>query len=577
MAFLEDYTLLDEIGQGGYATVYKVRHNRLGYIRAIRVLKEVIANGENDETYLKFLDECRILLRLGNGNHPNIVHIYQPLLRAQRAIVEMDYVKGDDLLKYLQKKSMFVETEEVMKFIQDIGSALAYCHEDIYKYCMSIDDDNLKVDPADASKILLDPDKKKSLISKYRVIHNDIHSGNIIRREDGRYVILDFGLAIEGKDVIRSSRRRNGAPEFKAPEKWDNEATLSTESDVYSFGVVAYELMTGRVPFVFNKNNPNLIEEEYLLSKAHREKTPPPIFDLRKAAFENSHPDQTYKQDYPEWLNDVIMKCLAKDPKDRYRDCKELYAEIKDFLAKSQNDANRIISKLKTTLIQQEEKLKQLKQNLEEKEQEITKLEESSESNRAIGQKNAQTKELDENLRDKVKQISGKLEERPIESDSPGKRNNLVSKKWKSGFFSLMGLSILICLGLIFRNADSHGDETVQQPGDSLQQILAPGAVITPDEDLMAKFQQQEDSLKSLETKYANLSRQFEGLNNELQKKNSVSKESPTGSETSNSNSELKKENDDLKKDLNSLNKLVSDLKREVNLYRKENGVAPLK
>lgn len=57
MAFLEEYTLLDELGQGGYATVYKVRHNKLGYIRAIRVLNATIAHGENDRTYQKFLEE----------------------------------------------------------------------------------------------------------------------------------------------------------------------------------------------------------------------------------------------------------------------------------------------------------------------------------------------------------------------------------------------------------------------------------------------------------------------------------------------------------------------------------------
>ncbi len=99
----EDYTLLDELGQGGFATVYKVRHNKLGYVRAIRVMNASIAMGEEDKTYQKFLEECKLLLRIGNGNHNNIVHIYQPLLKGQSALVEMDY-----------------------------------CHEDIYKFCMDI-------------------------------------------------------------------------------------------------------------------------------------------------------------------------------------------------------------------------------------------------------------------------------------------------------------------------------------------------------------------------------------------------------------------------------------------------------
>ena len=58
-SFLVDYTKLDELGQGGFAKVYKVRHNKLGYIRAIRVLNEFIANGEQDSIYQRFLEECK--------------------------------------------------------------------------------------------------------------------------------------------------------------------------------------------------------------------------------------------------------------------------------------------------------------------------------------------------------------------------------------------------------------------------------------------------------------------------------------------------------------------------------------
>ena len=348
MAFLEEYTLLDELGQGGYATVYKVRHNNLGYIRAIRVLNAIIAHGETDKTYQKFLEECRLLLRLGNGNHPNIVHIYQPLLKAQRAIVEMDFVDGKDLYHYLEEKHSFVEIKDVLRLLSDIGSALAYCHEDIYKFCMDKDEDNLQDDTEDGRKVLLDNKTKQRLINKYRVIHNDIHSGNIIRREDGSYVLLDFGLAIEGDSVIRSSRRKNGAPEFKAPEKWENDSILTTQSDIYSFGVVLYEYLAGRVPFLFDKKNSNPVEAEYLLGKAHKEQHPASIFDLRKAAFELSHPGETYEKDYPEWLEMLIMKCLSKSTKDRFKNGKELYSFVLEHI---NHEANSQIEYLKQEII----------------------------------------------------------------------------------------------------------------------------------------------------------------------------------------------------------------------------------
>lgn len=354
MAFLEEYTLLDELGQGGYATVYKVRHNNLGYIRAIRVLNAIIAHGETDKTYQKFLEECRLLLRLGNGNHPNIVHIYQPLLKAQRAIVEMDFVDGNDLYHYLEEKHSFVEIKDVLRLLSDIGSALAYCHEDIYKFCMDKDEDSLQDDPEDGRKVLLDNKTKQRLINKYRVIHNDIHSGNIIRREDGSYVLLDFGLAIEGDSVVRSSRRKNGAPEFKAPEKWDNDSILTTQSDIYSFGVVLYEYLAGRVPFLFDKKNSNPVEAEYLLGKAHKEQQPASIFDLRKAAFEHSHPGETYEKDYPEWLEMLIMKCLSKSTKDRFKNGKELYSFVLEHI---NHEANSQIEYLRQEIITLQNKI----------------------------------------------------------------------------------------------------------------------------------------------------------------------------------------------------------------------------
>ena len=486
MAFLEEYTLLDELGQGGYATVYKVRHNKLGYIRAIRVLNAIIAHGETDKTYQKFLEECRLLLRLGNGNHPNIVHIYQPLLKAQRAIVEMDFVDGKDLYHYLEEKHSFVEIKDVLRLLSDIGSALAYCHEDIYRFCMDREEDGLHDDPNDGCKVLIDNKTKQRLINKYRVIHNDIHSGNIIRREDGSYVLLDFGLAIEGDSVVRSSRRKNGAPEFKAPEKWDNESILTTQSDIYSFGVVLYEYLAGRVPFLFDKKNSNPAEAEYLLSKAHKEQQPASIFDLRKAAFEHSHPGETYEKDYPEWLEMLIMKCLSKSTKDRFKNGKELYSFVLEHINHETNSQieylrqeivtlqNKIISlenatpvpskevdKLVTDLQEQLKDVLLSKNNLEQKIKKIQSEnaslkkqlrlyeEDNTESNELrskINSLESRLKEAERELQDTTNRLSNLTKENKVLQEDNTKLRR-TGKIWKILFIlSLLAAGIITML-----------------------------------------------------------------------------------------------------------------------------------
>lgn len=339
MAFLQEYTMLDELGKGGFATVYKVRHNELGYIRAVRVLNETVVDASS-KTYQKFLRECKVLLRLGNGNHPNIVHIYQPRLLDNKALVEMDYVDGQDIAHYLNQEHCFVPADEVIRMAMQISSALAYCHEGIYQFCMDRDLDNLKDDPNDGSKVLLDDSICQRLISKYKVIHNDIHSGNIMRREDGTFVLLDFGLAINGDEVVRSSRHTNGAPEFKAPEKWNDDSLLSEQSDIYSFGIVLYQYLAGRVPFPYNKSLSNY-KAEFELGEAHQKVAPPQIEALRKEFFERKFDGREYKKDYPDWLEEMILKCLCKKPENRFKNGKELYSFIQSHSAQNTTSSEK--------------------------------------------------------------------------------------------------------------------------------------------------------------------------------------------------------------------------------------------
>ncbi|WP_405375733.1 protein kinase domain-containing protein [Pseudobutyrivibrio sp.] len=293
----KDYKVLKVLGRGAYATVYKVRHNELDYIRAIKVLNKLII-GEDDPIYIKFLNECKTLLKLGNGCNPSIVHIYKPLLLNGFALVEMDYVDGENISEYLKRENCFIPLSEIYNMAIQISSALAYCHKD----------------------------------SGLNVLHNDIHYGNIMRRRNGSYTLLDFGLSInKNENEVSSSRRNAGAWEFLPPEKWDLNSEVNEQSDIYSFGILLYQCLAGRVPFPYDKTNPNEAQARFNLSNAHKYTPPPNIESLRKEAYEKKFEGKTYTKDYPDWLEKTILKCLEKDPKERFKNGKELYDHIEEL------------------------------------------------------------------------------------------------------------------------------------------------------------------------------------------------------------------------------------------------------
>ena len=347
MSYLKEYDKLEELGKGGFATVYKVRHKQLGYIRAIRVLNERIES-ESDKKYQSFLEECKFLLRIGNGGHPHIVRIAKPHLVEGDALVEMEYIKGHDLLQYLNNNQHFASTKEVLNFAYHISNALAYCHIDVHEFCMDKEFDNLEKyeDPNDGSKLLIPEEVRNSLIEKYKVIHNDIHARNIIRKHDGTYILLDFGLAIQNNETIRSSKKNNGVCEYWAPERFDK--VITEQTDIYSFGVLMYEMLAGRVPFIYletDKKSYNETEEGQYWRK-HKEELPPSISALRSAAYEKKNPGKTYTRDYPDWLERVIMKCLKKRPEDRYANGKELFAEIEREINRTCSQDNGEVRRL---------------------------------------------------------------------------------------------------------------------------------------------------------------------------------------------------------------------------------------
>lgn len=362
--FYEKYIKLAHIGKGANAHVYKVRHAELGYVRAIKILNEDIES-KGERAYQSFLKECKTLLAIGNGAHPNIIRIYGPDLIDNHAIVEMDYVQGTTLDSYIKNKG-FLDYEEVKIFIHDIVGALGYTHHDIYKFLMNPEEDDLQPDPNDGHKYVITPEKEAELVKKYGIAHNDLHSNNVMRRDyDGSFVLLDFGLAVQDGECIKSSRKSDGHPEYMAPEKFDS-GDITPRSDVYSLGVLIYEALTGRPPFILDYDSEGKVSYPALskICNEHHDQTPPAILPMRKKAFERQIPGAVYERDYPEWLDEVVMKCLAKNPEGRYADAKELLKAIQNAMRNSSvtnssetnTAANQILSEPSSTESTEDEK-----------------------------------------------------------------------------------------------------------------------------------------------------------------------------------------------------------------------------
>lgn len=322
--YFGEYYKIRSLGDGSFANVLLVRHHSLGYIRALKVSKDTIKD-ESDKKWQKFMKECRLLLKIGNGGHPNIIKIYQPRLIDNSAVVEMDYVEGKTLHEYIEE-CQFLPFKEVWKFIKDIIGAMAYCHVDVYNFLIDPNEDGLSLDPLDGRKYDT-KGKENELIEKYGVCHNDLHASNIMRRNlDGSYILLDFGLAIQNRQAVNSSNMDKGAIEYSAPEKFDHEEP-TIRSDVYSLGILLFKVLTGSVPFPLAGNTE---KDKNDVWQAKREKTPPNINDLRKQAFEKLYPNQSYARDYPETFDRIILKCLAVRPEDRYKNAKELLHALED-------------------------------------------------------------------------------------------------------------------------------------------------------------------------------------------------------------------------------------------------------
>ena len=200
------YELLEHIGGGGMADVYKAHDTVLDRVVAVKILHAQLAN---DEEFLeKFQLEAKAAAKL---SHPNIVGIYDVGQDDNKHYIVMEYVAGETLKKRVQRDGR-IPADEALHIAKEIARALRNAHEN-------------------------------------NLVHCDIKPHNILIMPDGRVKVADFGIA---RAVTSSTVTYNGnvigSVHYFSPEQAKG-TKITPKSDIYSLGVVLYEMLTGSLPF----------------------------------------------------------------------------------------------------------------------------------------------------------------------------------------------------------------------------------------------------------------------------------------------------------------------------------------
>ncbi len=272
--------MLDALGRGGMAQVYRGYHPQLDRYVALKVLRSDLV--EQDEFLARFKREAHAVSGL---RHPNIVQVFDFDVQDGQHYIVMELLEGDTLRARLNEyrvRSERMPLPEILRILVEVLGGLEYAH-------------------------------------KEGIIHRDIKPANIMLTKRGQAVLTDFGIAqIVGSTQYTVSGALMGTLNYMAPEQ-GFKGTCDERSDIYSLGIVFYEMLTGYTPF--DADTPLAILMKHL-------NDPLPL------------PSQV-DPSLPRELEHIVLKALAKDPDDRYQHAGEMTAAIQQAMDKKMPDSPR--------------------------------------------------------------------------------------------------------------------------------------------------------------------------------------------------------------------------------------------
>lgn len=202
----ERYEIIEKLGTGGMAVVYRARDKKLDRFVTVKVLRDELLS--NSDFKLRFHVEARAAASL---SHPNIVNVYDVGQDGEVHYIVMEYIHGDTLKKAIQQKAPFDSLATLSVAIQ-IASALSHAH-------------------------------------KHRVVHRDIKPQNILVAVDGTIKVTDFGIArAVTANTLTTSANAAGSVYYFSPEQARG-GYVDEKSDIYSLGITMFEMVAGKVPF----------------------------------------------------------------------------------------------------------------------------------------------------------------------------------------------------------------------------------------------------------------------------------------------------------------------------------------